>query len=497
MVRDEIIEAHMLLERIERVMISRYWKFVRLDAGGGVKIEEIQEAKEFFQRQFPDSWNNDAYSEAHIHRQLFALYRFDRIREAQVCLRCYISEQIYHVCRQLAAKYNKYKLDRNFLFPLVLDDTPDRTFKVSSPYRSLAQKILETFDPDRASLATWTQRLVKNHPNLNEFLIQNGIYQISKWAILNDTKPQQLRRIFFNFHHLTAREIQDDCELLESYHQVYRSQRLQKRQEEGFVGQCPEPTDRQLEQMCQFLQQNYQKIRSPDRVLKGLKSMATKLKEYRIYVRGGLLQSQSIEEPNIEKEIQEIETREANTREEDENRLKELKFSEFYEKYFWDCIDLSIEGTLDVRLTQKTRLKQKKTPIEIAYAFHSFYCEGKSQGEIAEAMGMTAQHQVSRLLKLKSFRADIRQKMLILLLSKVLEKARAYVDPDRLVAVESQVEAALEEQINIAIPESEKPDKSLFSSRLCCYLSKILHGELKPDYSSSCCDRSDKGIRSK
>jgi hypothetical protein len=487
MVRDEIIEAHMLLERIERVMISRYWKFVRLDAGGGVKIEEIQEAKEFFQRQFPDSWNNDAYSEAHIHRQLFALYRFDRIREAQVCLRCYISEQIYHACRQLAAKNNKYKLDRNFLFPLVLDDTPDRTFKVSSPYRSLAQKILETFDPDRASLATWTVRLVKNHPDLNEFLIQNGIYQISDWAILNDTKPQQLRRIFFDFHHLTAREIQDDCELLESYHQVYRSQRLQKRQEEGFVGQCPKPTDRQLEQMCQFLQQNYQKIRSPARVLNGLENMATQLREYRIYVRGGILPTKPLETQKIEQEIQEeIENKDHEYVMEDESQSPEKQFIETYDQYFGNCLDVAIEKVIEIKLNQKTRRKTATNSREIAQAFYLFYCQGKSQGEIAREMGMKAAYQINKILNLKSFRADIRQKMLISLLKNVLEKAEIYVDPDRLVAVESQVKSALEEQIEMAIPESEKPEKSVFARKLCCHLSQILQGELQQDYISSC-----------
>lgn len=486
----------MLLERIERVMISRYWKFVRLDAGGGVKIEEIQEAKEFFQRQFPDSWNDDAYSEAHIHRQLFALYRFDRIQVAHLCLRCYISEQIYQICRQLAAKYNQYKLDRHLLFPLVLDDTPDRSFHRPSTYRSLAHKILETFDPDRASLATWTQRLVKNHPDLNKFLIQHGIYQISAWAILNDTKPQQLRRIFFDFHHLTAREIQDDCELLESYHQVYRSQLIQKRQAEGCVGRCPEPTDRQLEQMCQFLQQNYQKIWSPNHVLKNkLQSIAKKLKEYRIYVRGGFLPTQPLETQKVEQEIQEeieqeiqeeIEPQYHNTGAADENQFQEQQFVETYNKDFEKCLDMAIKAVIQIRLSQKTKRKVATSSLEIAEAFYSFYCQGKSQGEIARDKGMTDQYQVSKMLKLKNFRADIRQKMLISLLKNVLDKAEIYVDPDRLVAMESQVKSALEEQIEMAVPESGKPEKSVFARKLCCHLSQILKNELQQDYISSC-----------
>ncbi|RMG05718.1 MAG: hypothetical protein D6728_20110 [Cyanobacteria bacterium J055] len=142
-----------------------------------------------------------------------------------------------------------------------------------------------------------------------------------------------------------------------------------------------------------------------------------------------------------------------------------------------------------MRFKQKTRLK--RTPEELASAFHLVYCQGKSQGEIATLMGMTGQHQVSRMLKLQSFRADIRQQLLISLLATVLDKAKESVDPDRLTGLEDRVEAALEEQIETAIPESAKPEPSLFVRRLCFYLSKILPREERDDCHPGCTCRPD------
>jgi hypothetical protein len=55
------------------------------------------------------------------------------------------------------------------------------------------------------------------------------VYFISDWAILNDTKSKQLQRILAEFHHLSEFEIRYSCILLESYHAVYRRDRLEQR----------------------------------------------------------------------------------------------------------------------------------------------------------------------------------------------------------------------------------------------------------------------------
>ena len=102
-------------------------------------------------------------------------------------------------------------------------------------------------------------------------------------------------------------------------------------------------------------------------------------------------------------------------------------------------------------------------------------------GEIAKSVGLKAQYQVTRMLKLKDLRADVRQQMLVKLLDRVLERASVHLDRDRLSAAESQVKGVLDEQIETEIEQAQKeaslphdrPVKSLFSRRLCRYLKQM------------------------
>jgi len=82
---------------------------------------------------------------------------------------------------------------------------------------------------------------------------------------------------------------------------------------------------------------------------------------------------------------------------------------------------------------------------------------------------------ITRLLKLKDFRADVRRHMLKHLQSHVLEAAKAYGDPDRLQQLDDQLEAALNEQLETLMEEEAKRAQtaktclsaSLFSQTLC------------------------------
>ncbi|MEO8890961.1 MAG: hypothetical protein ABI417_05405 [Coleofasciculaceae cyanobacterium] len=91
-----------------------------------------------------------------------------------------------------------------------------------------------------------------------------------------------------------------------------------------------------------------------------------------------------------------------------------------------------------------------------------------------------AQFNVSRLLKLKALRADVQQRLLVLLRDRISAQAKAYINPAR----RQLIEEALEEQITILIQEAGKEasirtnakrhnTKSLFSRRLCRLLKDI------------------------
>lgn len=98
--------------------------------------------------------------------------------------------------------------------------------------------------------------------------------------------------------------------------------------------------------------------------------------------------------------------------------------------------------------------------------------------EIAPIVGLKAQFQVTRLLKLKEFRADIRQRMLEALGSRIRNVALSYVAPESLQTLDRQVQAALEQQVEEKVIQpaaaeastANRPFSSLFTQRLCRYL---------------------------
>jgi len=121
----------------------------------------------------------------------------------------------------------------------------------------------------------------------NAFLLEHEVYLVSDWAILNDTSSKQLQRILSQFHHLTSWEIQQAMQLLESYHAVYRAQRLRTRQA-GVKG-CQPPTTEQLRQMQERLSTQTNRM-CPETLLAQLEEMASRLRQYRLHVRGGSLE---------------------------------------------------------------------------------------------------------------------------------------------------------------------------------------------------------------
>ncbi len=121
----------------------------------------------------------------------------------------------------------------------------------------------------------------------NAFLLEHEVYLVSDWAILNDTSSKQLQRILSQFHHLTSWEIQQAMQLLESYHAVYRAQRLRARQA-GVKG-CQPPTTEQLRQMQERLSTQTNRM-CPETLLAQLEEMASRLRQYRLHVRGGSLE---------------------------------------------------------------------------------------------------------------------------------------------------------------------------------------------------------------
>lgn len=454
----------------------------------------IPPVKTWIQDQFVALIDHEQVSDAKIQRQLYQLRQdaserpdgADIAALAELSLRCYASHSIEQACIQLEAQFGRnHGFTRADLFPFVLEGNPQRRPAATPPqtarYQSLAQMIVHSFNPDQGNLTTWTTRLVRRHHGLNAVLLEHGVYLVSDWAILNDTTPAQMERILAEFHTLSEPEIRQARGLLDSYHRVYRRDRLQNRKA-GAKGRCLEPT---LEQLQQMLHIPLSPAAAPEgglsptpaQVLGRLKTLAEQLRQYRIYVRGGPAPTTSLDRPLLETGAAPQLAMDS----EDPASAAQNEFLVAYRQQFQASLDQAIAHILDQRYHQL----QRRQPLKVKHyliALHLFHCQGQAMTKIAPQVSLKAQYQVSRLLQLKELRAAIRHQILLALRDRVWAQAQAYTDPDRLKALDHQIDEALQAQVDQVLQEAaaeasvphHRPTHSLYARRLCADLDRRL-----------------------
>jgi hypothetical protein len=455
-------------------------------------MDMITDAKTYFQRQFPDCVDaanvNDRSVQQDLWQRMNASETPSEATAAELCLRCFISHQVDRACWDLSNKFgDRNGFTHNDLLPFVLDDhgrsqqeeerrQEKRQQKEGQPerkleYRSLFQTVLSSFNPEKALLQTWVNRHVKQHPELRRFLIEHGVYLVSDWAILNDTKPTQLKRILLkriltDFYQFASTDIGSMVELLISFHAVYRNDRLQQRLS-GRSQACQPPTPEQLNRIADDLYNRTQTDLSSQVILKWLSEMATNLRDYRIASQGGPVKTISLEEPGR----QPIADPNAHSDEE----VEQIEFLKSYRSQFKACLVQAIKEAVSATV------QRKRPPKDQAFltALHLFHCQGQSMSDIAPQVGLTQQCQVTRLLELKNLRADIRQRSLALLRDRVMEYAKFYADVECLQRLEEQVDLILEEEIDKVMgsaaseamsPVHNQTPKNILAHHLCHYL---------------------------
>ena len=451
---------------------SQYWKLIKLTASGRSQMQELPEVRSFLSELFPGLVE---MANLPIQQRLMAIARpsgISRNTQAELSLRCFISKQIEMTCVQLEMQFGElHGVRRSELLPLVLDDDGRVWSEIPTEtgYRSVARQILDTFDPERASLATWTIRLVKHHRELNAFLLECGVYLLSDWAILNDTLPTKLRRVLSGTQPLTEPEIQKALSVLDAYHEVYRRDRLTARQA-GAKGQCPEPTEEQLQEMGQRLG-----IEPSSRVLRELRTIADRLRSYRIAVRTGKIKTLSIH-GNGDEDSREMDLAAPNLEESESDRAAD-EFVRQYRHAFSEALENAIHSAII------DRVQALKAPKNQNYlvAMKLFHQDGLSMTAIAAHIGLTAQFQVTRLLKLKELRESVRHKMIALLKHYVKQQASEFVTLEQLESLDSKIELALLEQVDGMMAEdaaqAQSPKNygkgSRFATVLCQQLDRI------------------------
>ena len=217
----------------------------------------------------------------------------------------------------------------------------------------------------------------------------------------------------------------------------------------------------QLENIASCLEQEIKLRLSPEQTLSRIQTLASLLRQYRIHARGGSLPTQSsVIEPKYQPQ----------PADDDE------PFLSFYRQQFIRCLDRGLNTVIQARLNY-LRHKDVGKAKQFLIALELFYCQGKTMGEIAPAIGLKAQFQVTRLLKLKAFRADLQQQMLRDLLPCILNEAVKLSDRAELQTKEQQIATALTEQIRERLEGNStvKPQiaSSLLAQHLCDNLNKV------------------------
>ncbi|MEC4814973.1 MAG: hypothetical protein SAK29_17085 [Scytonema sp. PMC 1069.18] len=457
-----------------------YWTLVMLNSAGNRQLREIQIAKTFFVDTLADLINIDEVSDTFIQKRLLEISYNNSSQQsllAQRCLLCFISWQVEKVCLSLEQQFgNFHGFTHRDLLPYVLDD--DGGLQPSTTYQCFAREILKTFNPEKSSLSTWTSRKVKQHKELNTYLLECGLYLVSDWAILNDTKPQQLQNILGEFHGMTNVEIEQAQKLLEAYHTIYRTERWRQRANKETRGRCNPPTIEQLQKMTEVLETKGIYSLSTKSVMQKLQNLATHLRQYRIHVRSGSFPTDSLDEQFHENStlIEQLPAPNSGSIVVENDETKD--FLKTYRLQMLNCLDNALNAVTESRV-KKLQKKDADKANQFLKALHLFHCERLSMSAIAKKLGLRAQDAVTRLLKLKEFRADVRQEMLIKLKESVLEIAQNYLTLTRLANLEVQITEALDEQITHVISQAEVEAASIqshsamssFSERLCKQLN--------------------------
>ena len=431
---------------------AKYYHLVGLNQFGQYQIIPQPTAQDFFFHHCSD------LMEKEIQTQLIYWYRDGKDNKETVglCLRCYISQQMLQICRDKARRYgDTHDFTEGDLLVLILD--PLKRNKIE--HASLTSQIIETFDPEKSSLSTWTNTIVRGNKEVKRFLLEHGIEEVSNWAILNERTIGGLRRILSQFYCRSPAEIDRHVQLLTIYHQVYRDRLCcdpgRKR--------WRTPNEKQLEEIAALLLPGWQL--TPEEVLAELQELSQLIRDYRIYSKTGNVSGASFQQlPESKMEA-----------EEQDSNLDQLLAG-----VISPCLAKAVEEAIASRFDY---LRRKKLQTAKAYiqGLELFHCQGLTQGEIAAIFRWPNQSKISRLLALKSLRTDVGQKVLLCLSKGILKLAAASGDRGSLESLEQQVMEVIDPKVKQRIEEAEKEAvnsknrviKSEFALAVCSYCQNL------------------------
>ena len=429
----------------------RYWTYLRLEHSNRLQICQLQAA----QALLDASGLPEPFSDRALQRRLLQQMQSDdpAARLALGCLRCFISHQIQQVCLGLGQQFGERAgLKPSDLYPYLLDD-PDPMADFA-PYQPLSVRILQQFDPSQSSLSTWTKRLVLQDKGLNRVLLEDyGLYLVTDWGLLLRVMPERLRRLLAD--RLMPKELDQYCQILESYHSIYRRDRLTQRMGGA---RCAEPTPEQLWQMLEGLPP-LSDI-DPASLLKKLRQLAQHLRQLKA-------KPLSLELDAIRRQAE----RACATF--DSAAQGQESFLSAYRQVAQDCLQRATDQVIAARAAYLRGKKQPKHEIYLK-AMRLFHVQGQSMTEIAPQVGLTRQYQVSRLLELPELQADLHQRWLMLIGLELPSLLHSILEPAPLAQLQQELTTFVErlEQPEVRLaPESWRDHLRRIAADLPCVAS--------------------------
>jgi hypothetical protein len=414
----------------------QYWTMPGIDdkVSGRVPPVAIAIAKDFFQQEFPEP---DQLSDKELDDRLWTL-RQNAIAEgdvstqhkAELCLRCRIAHLCWHSCGELCQDFAlsvKNKVSTHDLFiQLDYDDgkvanlTDNSLNKANNSYQPLTLEILKDYRPDRdgkgSSLPQFTKLKVRRDPKLRQFLLENDLQLEGSWAILNRASLASLSP--------------QEQQIIRAFRSVYQRDR---RQQFGsrYDGHCPDPTPEQKQEILQKLRSFGIPINSIAELEKNLEKIAKSRREEKICRLKGFISAASLNNLNLENEEWQLPEDEESTNPlevvaewEFQSSCERWNLLQFCQQQLEVSLDWAVAQSIRDRITFLSR-KPKRSDLanRVESALSLLYIESKSLADIASALNLQGQPQVSLMLEPQKLVQNIQDRTIQHLLQAVLAKA--------------------------------------------------------------------------
>lgn len=494
---------------------SRYWIQVGVKSSGKLQIAAIPEAEAFFRQHFPEYVDYPVVVDRQIQQPLVTWYHSDDMglrQQAERCLRCFISHELKAQGQKFTDQWGKnYDVTAQDLWPRILDGVNALRnrprLRDNSSYRSLTTRTLQGFDPARGGLSQWTRQQFENSTEVKQFWTERGVKPLSSWLLLKQTTPEKLQKLLSTAstqYSLTPLEIQAQVELLSAFHAVYCAEVETTRA----AGQrYPHPTSDQLARMAARLTVPSAAVLTiaaapseenlSDHLKDRLEQLANRLRIDPAKRWEYLSLDQPIGTGNASATDRLLDSAMTFIEPLPEPGSPDREINEKIEQYCDRYWQPAVENVVEAQISywRKNRKGQQKAD-QVLRGLQLFYCQGLSQGAIAERLGLKNQIAVNRLLKLQVLREDISRTMVDYLTKHVLEEvapkyvskfgaeaspppyiadlAQARCNPERLRQLKQQTSQFLTPRIEQLVNRAKKEAFNSRDRTMACQVSRTI-----------------------